>query len=266
MLEIRAATGNDGNPVTANQTLGQNGPFTPLMRLWLDRAFVRATPTEWLTAYAGRMSNPFWTTDLIYYDDLGFDGFAASVTPRFNKSWSAFLTAGAFPVFNTAFNFGSTSEDSSFSSRNAWLFAVQGGAQWEATKDISTKLAAGYFDYSNISGKISSPCTITFSSDTCNTDDSRALFPENGNTMMPLRSLVLASPTSPQPQFFGLATPFHISTSTASSIWTCSGRSESPSTPNSRSILVSTATGCLRWASTTSMPTRTFRTQATRPG
>jgi hypothetical protein len=89
------------------------------------------------------------------------------------------------------------------------LFAVQGGGEWQATNTVSTKFAAGYFDYSNISGKISSPCTIVYSSDTCDTDDSRALFPGNGNTMMPVRNIVTA-PNNTQPQYFGLASPFRI--------------------------------------------------------
>jgi hypothetical protein len=89
------------------------------------------------------------------------------------------------------------------------LFGVQGGTEWQVSKQISTKLAAGYFDYSNIAGKISSPCTIVFSSDTCNTDDSRTLFPGTGNTMIPVRDLI-AAPNNTQPQFFGLASPFHI--------------------------------------------------------
>ncbi len=206
--EIRLASGNDASPVTSNQTLGQNGPSTKYA-VWLDRAFLKEVPFDWLTLYAGRMPNPYWTTDLIYYDDLGFDGFAASAAPSFGKSWKGFVTAGAFAVFNTAFNFGSTSVDSSYASRDAWLFGVQAGGEWQATKDISAKFAAGYFDYSNISGKISSPCTIVFASDTCDTDDSRALFASNGNTMMAVRDLVFA-PNNTQPQYFGLASPFRI--------------------------------------------------------
>src|SRR5262249_42084371 len=142
----RIATGNDASPVTANQTFGQNGPFTKYA-IWLDRAFLRAVPTDWLTLWAGRMPNPFWTTDLIYYDDLGFDGVAASVTPRIGETVKGFITAGAFPVFNTAFNFGSTnlnitsptSGTSGHKSRDAWLFAVQAGIEWRATEEILTR-------------------------------------------------------------------------------------------------------------------------------
>jgi hypothetical protein len=206
--EVRIATGNDASPVSANQTLGQNGPFAKYA-IWLDRAYVKEAPNEWLSAYAGRMPNPYWTTDLMYYDDLAFDGVAISASPRISKRMTGFFTAGAFPVFNTSFNFGSTSENSAYASRDGWLFAVQGGGEWKATKQITTKFGAGYFAYSNISGKISSPCTIVFSSDTCNTDNTRALFPGNGNTMMAVRSRVIA-PNNTQPQYFGLASPFRI--------------------------------------------------------
>jgi hypothetical protein len=206
--EIRVASGNDASPVSPNQTLGQNGTFTKYA-IWLDRAFIKAAPADWLVGYAGRMPNPFWTTDLIYYDELGFDGFATTLSPRIDKQLSGFLTAGAFPAFNTAFNFGSTTVDSSYASRNAWLFGVQAGGEWQALEELSTKFAAAYFDYSNISGKISSPCTIVYSSDTCDTDNTRTMFPGNGNTMMAVRN-ILSAPNNTQPQYFGLASPFRI--------------------------------------------------------
>jgi hypothetical protein len=203
--EVRLATGNDASPVSANQTFAQNGAFTKYA-VWLDRAFIKEVPTDWVTLVAGRMDNPFWTTDLIYYDDLGFDGFAASATPRLSKTLKGFFSAGAFPVFNTAFNFSSTQ---SYASRDAWLFAAQGGGEWQATKDIMAKFAAGYFSYSNVSGKISSPCVIEFSSDGCDSDNTRLLFPGTGNTMMPLRDITSA-PGSTAPQYYGLASPFRI--------------------------------------------------------
>jgi len=206
--ELRLATGNDASPVSANQTLGQNGPFTKYAA-WIDRAFVKAEPYDWFTAFAGRMSNPFWTTDLVYYDDLGFDGFAATLSPRFSKNFKGFLSIGAFPVFNTAFNFGTTSPNSGYASRDAWLGGVQAGGEWRASDRIVTKFAAGYFSYSGISGKTSSPCTLVFPSDTCDTDNTRALFPGTGNTMLAVRN-ILSAPNNTQPQYFGLASPFHI--------------------------------------------------------
>lgn len=206
--DIRVATGNDDSPISTNQTLGQSGPFAKYA-LWLDRAFVKATPLPQLTLYAGRMPNPFWTTDLIYYDDLSFDGFAAAGHQTVWDGVSAFGSLGAFPVFNTAFNFGTTA---SYPSRNAWLFGAQGGAEWRITPQYAAKFAAAYFGYSDIQGKLSAPCTIVFTSDTCNTDDTRLLLPSYGNTMMTIRDLttVATNPNGPQPQYFGLASQFDI--------------------------------------------------------
>jgi Putative porin len=206
--DIRVATGNDASPVSTNQTLGQNGPFSKYA-LWLDRAFLTATPIEQVTLYAGRMPNPFWTTDLIYYDDLGFDGLAVTGHQRVFDGLSAFGSAGAFPVFNTAFNFGTTAN---YPSRDAWLFGFQGGAEWRITPDYAAKFAVGYFSYSNVQGELSSPCLIQFSSDTCSTDAQRTLFPSSGNTMVPLRNLVTNpnNPSGPQPQYFGLASAFDV--------------------------------------------------------
>ncbi|HVC59319.1 MAG TPA: putative porin [Acetobacteraceae bacterium] len=206
--DIRIATGNDASPVSTNQTLGQSGAFAK-DALWLDRGFLKATPIPQVTLYAGRMPNPFWTTDLIYYDDLSFDGFAATGRQPVWDGVAAFGSLGAFPVFNTAFNFGTTAN---YPSRNGWLFGVQGGAEWRITTHYTARFAAGYFSYSNIQGKLSSPCTILYASDTCQTDNTRMLFPSNGNTMMTIRDLVVpaTNPNGPQPQYFGLASAFDI--------------------------------------------------------
>lgn len=206
--DIRVATGNDASPVSTNQTLGANGPFTKYA-LWLDRAFLKATPIPQVTLYAGRMPNPFWTTDLIYYDELSFDGFAVAGRQPVWDGVAVFGSAGAFPVFNTAFNFGTTAN---YASRDAWLFGVQGGAEWRITPQYTAKFAVAYFSYSNIRGELSQPCTILFSTDTCDTDNSRLMFPSNGNTMMTIRNLVPVetNPNGPQPQYFGLASAFDI--------------------------------------------------------
>ena len=114
-------------------------------------------------------------------------------------------------VFDTAFNFATTDAPKQ-SSHDAWLFAAQGGAEWQLSKNYSLKLAAGYFDYTNTQGKLSSPCTILFASDSCDTDDTRPLFLQFGNTMFPIRDIVLPAgqTTGANPQFFGLASRFGV--------------------------------------------------------
>ena len=212
MAQFRIATGNDNSPVSSNQTLGANGSFTKYA-VWADRAFIKGSPTDWLTLYGGRMPNPFWTSDLVFYDDLGFDGFAAQATPRFNERWGGFLTAGLFPVMNTALNFGSTSPPANRSSRDAYLVAAQGGVDWRISDDYAAKFAVGYFSFNGVQGQTSSPCSILYSSDTCNTDNTRPLFLQFGNTVFPIRNIVPNPNTAnggPAPQYYGLASQFGV--------------------------------------------------------
>jgi hypothetical protein len=209
--ELRIATGNDNSPVTTNQTLGQNGPFDKYA-LWLDRAFIKDAPADWMTLYAGRMTNPYWTSNLVYVDDLGFDGVAISATPRAGNALSGFFTVGAFPVFNTAFNFATTASPK-YASHDAWLLGLQGGGDWRISDRYDARIAAGYFSYSNIQGKTSAPCTLIFSSDSCSTDDTRTLFRQFGNTMFPIRNIT-PNPTATNggamPQYYGLASQFDV--------------------------------------------------------
>jgi hypothetical protein len=206
--EIRLATGSTDSPVSPNQVFGQSGPFAKYA-IWVDRAYMRATPTDWLALYLGRFPSPFWTTDLVYYDDLNFDGGAAVVTYPFRRNLTGFLAAGAFPVFDTALNV-STNTSPSYSANDAYLFAVQGGGEWRINDTYALKAGVGYFDYSNIQGRTSSPCTVVNGTDECSTDNSRPLFVQFGNTMFPLRNLLENTPNGAQPQYYGLASRFNI--------------------------------------------------------
>jgi hypothetical protein len=231
--DIRLATGNDNNPVSENQTLGNNTNFGKYS-IWLDRAYAllklpdedKPDPRDSLKAYVGRFGNPFWTTDLEYSDDLNFDGAAVQgvvpVAPKVNL-WA---TGGAFEVYNTTFNYANSLSDFSgkFPSRDKYLFAGQVGVDYDPTPATETKFAVGLFDYSHVQGEESSPCTIGIGliSDVCNTDNSRPQFLQFGNTLFPIRNIAQipgASATDvgaggstvyANPQYFGLASGFDV--------------------------------------------------------
>jgi hypothetical protein len=209
---IRIGTGNDRNPVSENQTLGQGGDFSKYS-VWLDWAYLKMRPFQWMNVYAGRFPNPFWTTPLLFYDELNFDGLAVQARYDFTRSVSGFITGGAFPLFNTEFNFGSTNLVKT-ASHDAYLTAVQGGAEWKITKDYDAKLAVGYFAFNNVQGNISSPCLNPTAFGSCNTDDQVPGWVQFGNTLFPLRNIIAqptaTSSTGPQPQFFGLASKFNV--------------------------------------------------------
>ena len=208
--DLRIATGNDRNPVSSNQTLGQGGDFSKYA-IWLDRAQITLRPTDWLTVLAGRTANPFWTSNLMYDDDISFDGVAAQGRAQPWDALGGFLVLGGFPVFNTDFNFGSTALTKT-ASNNAWLLAAQLGADWKPQdRAYSTRVAVGYFDYVNVMGKTSSLCVAPTSYGSCNTDDTRDPWVGYGNTLFPIRNISLTNGSSTaQPQFYGLASQFSL--------------------------------------------------------
>ena len=77
---IRLATGDSNSPTSTNQTLGGSGGNFSKYAIWLDRAFLSydAGPGDGqeLTFLVGRFDNPFFSTDIHWDNDLGFDGLA----------------------------------------------------------------------------------------------------------------------------------------------------------------------------------------------
>jgi Putative porin len=218
---LRIATGETNTPVSQNQTLGaannaQGGNFSNYA-IWLDRGYIKYEPWndehKELAVQVGRFDNPFFSTNLIWADEIAFDGIAVQGRSRIQKNQNLFFTAGAFPVFNTDFNFASN-QPSKFSSEDKWLFAAQGGADWKINQDFGLKAAAAFYYFRHVEGKLSSPCTPITASDNCNTDDTRPSFAQKGNTYMQLRDIVGVNANNGFAnggdfQYFGLAAQFH---------------------------------------------------------
>ncbi len=215
---LRLATGDNNSPVSANQSFGasgsgQGGNFSKYA-IWLDRAFLKyetGDPEANLAATFGRFENPFFSTDLIWDDDLGFDGFAVRGSRRLAGDVTGFVTAGAFPVFNTDLNFASN-QPAKFRSTDKWLYGAQLGADWKIRDDVRLKAGLAYYDFQNIEGRLSSPFTPLNSSDQGDTDGTRPAFAQKGNTYMALRNITPSAlngfGTTSQFQYFGLATPY----------------------------------------------------------
>ena len=248
-MGLRIATGESDTPTSTNQSLGvanngQGGNFSKYA-IWLDRAFVKyelwGEPRRDFVVEGGRFDNPYFTvSELMWDEDLGWDGFAlkgryriggeevpssqsyakddktAAVSlPAHQTSISItpFATAGIFPIFNTELNFSSNRPDK-FSSEDKFLYGGQLGSTFRFNSDFSAKIAGAFFDFYNIEGKKSDPCTVLTSADGCNTDDSRPSFAQKGNTYVPIRDIIPTIDngfgTMKQFQYFGLATPFRI--------------------------------------------------------
>ena len=225
-MGLRIATGETNTPTSTNQTLGvanaaQGGNFSKYA-IWLDRAFVKyelgGEPGRDFIAEVGRFDNPYFTTsELIWDEDLGWDGLALKGKYRVPSDLpigiTPFATAGIFPVFNTELNFSSNRPDK-FPSEDKFLYGGQLGTSLRLSKDFNAKIAGAFYDFYNIEGKKSNPCVPLTSSDQCNTDDSRPSFAQKGNTYFPIRNITPTVDngfgTMKQFQYFGLATPFRV--------------------------------------------------------
>ncbi len=209
---LRLATGADNSPVSTNQTLGGSGGNFSKYSLWLDRGFIQYAPLDTadygLSATVGRFDNPFFSTSLIWADDLGFDGLAVKGRYQATPSVAPFITLGAFPVYNTDLNFA-TNESTKFASNDKWLYALQAGSDWKAGRDLNLKAGAAYYYFDKIEGKTQD---CYFLDTACAADATRPSFAQKGNTYIDLRHNIGSSAdptTDPNYQYFGLAAPFH---------------------------------------------------------
>jgi len=214
---FRIATGDSASPTSTNQTLGSSGGNFSKYAIWLDRAFLtyEAGPGDGqdLTFLIGRFDNPFFSTDVQWDDDLGFDGLALRGRARINDrdDLHLFGTAGYFPVYNTDFNFASN-QPQKFESEDKWLLGAQLGIDWKIDDKWSAKVGLAYYDFNKIEGRLSSPFVPLGPNDAGDTDATRPAFAQRGNTYFPLRNITPTAAnnfgTINQFQYYGLATPF----------------------------------------------------------
>jgi len=208
---VRLATGSDESPVSTTQTLGGG---LGKKNVWLDQAYLAHKPLDWLTVVGGRFGNPFFSSDTLFSSDLNFDGVAVKAERPFtaNPDVSLFGSLGLIPLEYSSDSFPGTSQDKA-RSHNKWLIGAQIGSNWKVNEDNRLRGAVAYYDFRNISGKVSQPCALYAGADHCSTDWSRPAFMQKGNTLMLLRNIAL-DPLDPantkMPQYVGLASKFQL--------------------------------------------------------
>lgn len=173
-IGVRLATGNLQSPVTANQVMGNgSAPYQFL----IDRAYFKWDPNDRLSVTAGRIGNPwFWPTDLVWDEDLNFEGAALSVKPTLTASTSAFGTVGAF-----ALESGGRTPTAPNAS-NKWLYGAQAGVEWQGANALRAKLAGALFEYSDVEGRPNrDPLAVNAN------DWTRPRFRQKGNSVVDLR-------------------------------------------------------------------------------
>jgi hypothetical protein len=141
---IRLSTGNTTNPVSTNTTMND---YMNKDSVVFDLAYIKWQPTKSLTLYGGRMPNPWFSSDLVWDNDVNFEGFAVNVRKPFSDSLTSFLTVGAFPLQTT-----DPVNPTDFSQHGKWLYAGQVGLESKKQKEISAKVGVAYYFFKNITG------------------------------------------------------------------------------------------------------------------
>lgn len=151
---VRFSTGNTTDPVSTNQTLGNSFRNSQVV---MDRAYVQydginSDQYPYLTLSGGRIPNPWLSTDLVWDNDLSFEGGAAtyrhnlagsnSLMDMDDRNRTLFLTVGGFFLDEVA-----------QSPNDKWLLGAQLGTRFIFDDQSMLEMGVAYYDYRNISGR-----------------------------------------------------------------------------------------------------------------
>ena len=220
---MRLTTGNINDPVSTNQSLGNDGKRFDVQ---LDRVFLEYTSLNedaypWLTAWGGRFKNPFYSTDLVFDEDLSFEGFALrfkknlaggnSLLDLEDDSKTFFATVGAYPL-----------DEIEVSSSDKWMIGAQLGSEFIFDDQSRFKFAISYYDYINTQGKRNTAqngagTRVTFQPN----DYTAPSFLQGGNTMFDIRNdFDTVTPTIPiDTALYALAPDYNLINFTAGYDW-----------------------------------------------
>lgn len=162
---VRLMTGSTTNPVSTNATLGN---YMNKYGATLDLAYIKVKPVPGLTLIGGRISNPFFFSELVWYKDLTFDGAAATYRRPLFPMLEGFITGGVFPL----------QQIDSSGAHDKWLYGTQVGFDWKPRKEIFAKLGLAYYYYQNTTGMVNNP-NLPIGT----TDWSAPAFIQKGNTL-----------------------------------------------------------------------------------
>ena len=159
---LRLTTGSATDPLSSNQTLGNyNNRYT----VAFDRANIRYRRGDTVNVVAGRFGNPWFGTDLVWANDLSFDGVAAQWLPALGSDSRAFFTVAALPV-----------QEVELSKADKWLLGAQVGIEaGHLLGQVRGKLGLALYNYRNILGKTSPTGSVI-------NEFTAPLFAQKGNT------------------------------------------------------------------------------------
>lgn len=197
---MRVATGTTGEIVaTNNQTLGT---YEAAYQIALSQAYLRwaegaaQDSRQLFSITAGRFGNPWVSTDLIWYNDLDFEGVVSNYHVNLSDDnqhrHDVFMTIGALPLSSFSLT------NSNPTGEQKWLLAGQLGVDFTTDDDSRLRLAGAYYDYVHIVGERNAPGSTLY-------NWTAPTFVQKGNTMFDI-----SNSTDPTVNLFALASNFRI--------------------------------------------------------
>lgn len=166
---LRLTTGSAGNPVSANQTLGNFG------KKWessFDLGYIKYKAKENnFELYGGRFKSPMLKTDLIFDSDMTFEGVGASYYFLRNNTiyedyfqLDPYVMMGVYPIQEiNQFVVLANPEDPSLAgievdvpysnADDKFLYAIQVGTNYRFVNNNKFSFALSMYQYENITGK-----------------------------------------------------------------------------------------------------------------
>lgn len=136
-FELDSSTAND----SGNQTIGAGfGKFAINVGL----LYLTYKPWDWATVTGGKIRNPFYTTDLVWSNDLYPEGAAEILKWDLSDQWSIGLTAAQF---NYTENNDSGSLTGNDKLQDSWIFAAQVPVTYQFGKFESVTVAPAFYSY-----------------------------------------------------------------------------------------------------------------------
>ena len=129
-----------GSPFSNNTTLTSDGSKK---LLFVDLAYAKWTPADWVQIELGKMLSPFWLTEMMMDPDYNPEGGQEKFAYRINEKHSVGFTSGQYVIQE---NFSSSGKGNQ---NDTYLFVnqVDWAAKW--TPKLSSHLSLGMMNFKN---------------------------------------------------------------------------------------------------------------------
>jgi hypothetical protein len=129
-----------GSPFSNNTTFSGDGSKK---FLFVDLAYARWTPAEWVQLEIGKMLSPFWLTDMVLDPDYNPEGAQEKFVYKINDKHAIGFSSGQYVIQE---NFNSSGKGNQ---NDVYLFVNQVDWSSKWTPKISSRVALGMMNFKN---------------------------------------------------------------------------------------------------------------------